>query len=82
MGPTLENDLRTSSTAITWAGRMDFFMYHLPRSSPVEIQEMGFVDYVRHDLDPHDAHESLLYVRSNISVYCTAPWGSGKEQRQ
>ena len=43
---------------------------------------MAFADLVRHDLDPCDAHESLLYVRSSISVYCTAPCGSGKERRQ
>jgi len=43
---------------------------------------MTFANVVRHELDPRDAHESLLYVRSNISVYCTAPCGSGKEQRQ
>ena len=36
----------------------------------------------RHDLDPRDVRESLLYVRSNIAVYCTAPCGGGKEQRQ
>ena len=43
---------------------------------------MAFAEVVRHDLDPRDVHESLLYVRSNISVYCTAPCGSGKQQRQ
>ena len=34
---------------------------------------MDLADVARRALDPRDAHESLLDVRGDIFVYCTAP---------